>query len=48
MHDKMNNEESVDNLVNNLSEYFNLDSLEIDDLDKTIAECNLDVNDLDN
>lgn len=42
MHDKMNNEESVDNLVNNLNDYFNLDSLNIDDLSKRISECNLD------
>jgi len=34
MHDKMNNEESVDNLVDNLSEYFDLSSIGLDDLDK--------------
>ena len=38
MHDKMNNEESVDNLVDNLSEYFDLSSLGIDELDKNISE----------
>ena len=42
MHDKMNNEESVDNLVKNLNEYFDLSSLNIDDLSKQISECNLD------
>lgn len=44
MHDKMNDEETLDNLVNDLNEYFNLDSLNIDDLSKTINECNLDNN----
>ena len=38
MHDKMNNEESLSNLVNNLNDYFNLDSLDIDD------NMNLDTN----
>lgn len=42
MHDKMNDEESVETLVNNINEYFNLDSLNLDDLDKTISECNVD------
>lgn len=42
MHDKMNNEESVEELVNNLNDYFNLDALNIDDLSKSISECNLD------
>ena len=42
MHDKMNDEETIDSLVNNLNEYFNIDSLNIDDLSKTISECNLD------
>lgn len=42
MHDKMNDEETKENLVNDLNEYFNLDSLNIEDLDKTISDCNLD------
>ena len=44
MHDKMNDEESRDNLVDEINEYFNLDSLKIDDLSKRISECNLDIN----
>ncbi len=42
MHDKMNDEETKESLVNDLNEYFNLDSLNIEDLDKTISDCNLD------
>lgn len=42
MHDKMNNEESVEELVNNINEYFNIDALNIDDLSKNISECNVD------
>ena len=42
MHDKMKNEESVDNLIDNLNEYFDLNSLNIDDLSKKISECNFD------
>lgn len=41
MHDKMNNEETLDNLVDNLNEYFDLDALNIEDLSKKISECNL-------
>lgn len=42
MHDKMNDEESVDNIVNSINEYFDIDSLNIDDLNKKLSECNLD------
>ena len=42
MHDKMNNEESVEEVINEIYEYFNLDSLNLDDLNKSISECNLD------
>ena len=42
MHDKMKDEESRDNLIDEINEYFNLDSLNIDDLSKRISECNLD------
>jgi len=42
MHDKMNNEETLENLVDNLNDYFDLDSLNIEDLSKCISECNLD------
>lgn len=42
MHDKMNNEESVEEVINEIDEYFNLDSLNLDDLNKSISECNLD------
>ena len=38
----MNNEETLDNLVDNLNEYFDLDALNIEDLSKKISECNLD------
>lgn len=42
MHDKMNDKESVDNLLESLNEYFDLTSLNIDDLSKQINECNFD------
>lgn len=42
MHDKMKDEESRDNLIDEINEYFNLDSLNINDLSKSISECNLD------
>ncbi len=42
MHDKMNDEESIDNVVNSINEYFDIDSLNIDDLNKKLSECNLD------
>ena len=42
MHDKMNDEESIDNVVNSINEYFDIDSLNIEDLNKKLCECNLD------
>ena len=42
MHDKMNDEESIDNVVNSINEYFDIDSLNIDDLNKKLSECNFD------
>lgn len=42
MHDKMNNEEEKEKLIDNLNEYFDLTSLNIDDLTKTISDCNLE------
>lgn len=42
MHDKMNNEESIDNLVNNLNDYFDLSSLDIDDLSTSVSDSNFD------
>lgn len=44
MHDKMNNEESLEEVVNNINEYFNIEALNIDDLSKSINECNVDIN----
>lgn len=45
MHDKMNNEDSVEEVVNDINEYFNIDALNIGDLSKNISECNVDIND---
>lgn len=42
MHDKMNDEETLDNVVNSINEYFDIDSLNIEDLNKKLSECNLD------
>lgn len=42
MHDKMNDEETKENLVNDLNKYFNIDLLNIEDLNKTLNDCNLD------
>ena len=42
MHDKMNDEETLDNVANNINEYFDIDSLNIEDLNKKLSECNLD------
>lgn len=42
MHDKMNDEKSKEELINNLNDYFDISSLNIDDLTKTISDCNLD------
>ena len=42
MHDKLNDEESVDNVINSINEYFDIDSLNIEDLNKKMSECNLD------
>ena len=42
MYDKMNDEDTIDNVVNNINEYFDIDSLNIDDLNKKLSECNLD------
>ena len=42
MHDIMNNEEEKEKLIDNLNEYFDLTSLNIDDLTKTISDCNLE------
>ena len=44
MHDKMKTQESLDEVVNDINEYFNLESLNIDDLSKNISECNVDIN----
>ena len=38
----MNNEEEKEKLIDNLNEYFDLTSLNIDDLTKTISDCNLE------
>lgn len=42
MHDKMNDEETKNKVVEDINEYFDLSSLNIDDLSKTLNECHLD------
>lgn len=42
MHDKMNNEESKEEVISKIDEYFDLDNLDIEDLSKSISECNVD------
>ncbi|MBQ9318012.1 MAG: hypothetical protein IJR82_00030 [Bacilli bacterium] len=42
MHDKINDEETKNKVAEDINEFFDLSSLNIDDLSKTISECNLD------
>ncbi len=42
MHDKTNDEETKKQVNNDINQYFNLDTIGLEDLDKKISEIKLD------